>query len=243
MIHTLARYAFLLLIAFTVQASPPIGAVVQTWHYDVTTKQLTIRIANTSSKEITAYNLSVAIRFVNGTSNSSEMTEDLLPLMATVSVVNSDELRQQYGNGTFGVGTTRDQVIPQTQDVRDVYAIVDVVAYADRTADVQNARAFNHLVAARKGMLLAVQQANGVIKQALGSPDPNAAAAKELTRLADVSKGRSGPPNEPESHLEFTLRELASRAQTSDLNQLIKDGEARIAFYAPQAQLVKGGQQ
>ncbi len=241
MIRTLTRslYVFLFLIVFNVQASPPIGAIVQTWHYDPVTKQLSIHVVNVSNKDITGYNLSITVKYANGTSTFSEMTEDFLPLMASV---NSEELHRQYGNGTFAAGTSRDQVVPQTLDVRDVSAIVDVVAYAD-TADVENGRAFSHLIATRKGMLLATQQANEVLKEALALPNPNAAAAKELTRLADVSKGRSGSLNDPESHMEFALRGLASRAQTSDLTQLLKEGESRIVFYAPHTQLVKGGQQ
>jgi hypothetical protein len=244
MIRTLTRslHVFLFLIVSNAQASPPIGAVVQNWHYDPVTKQLSIHVVNISNKDITGYSMSVTVKYANGTSAFSEMTEDFLPLMASF---DSEELRRQYGNGTFAAGTSRDQVVPQTQDVRDVSATVDVVAYADRTADVENSRAFDHLTAARKGMLLATQQADEVLKQALASPNPNAAAAKELTRLADVSKGRSGSLNakDPESRMEFALRGLASRAETSDLTQLIKDGEARIAFYAPHTQLVKGGQQ
>jgi hypothetical protein len=221
------------------QASPPIGVMVQNWHYDPVTKQLSIHVVNISNKDVTGYNMSVTVKYANGTSAFSEMTEDFLPLMASF---NNEELRRQYGNGTFAAGTSRDQVVPQSQDVRDVTATVDVVVYAN-TADVENSRAFGHLMATRKGMLLATQQADEVLKQALASPNPNAAAAKELTRLADVSKGRGGSPNDPESQMEFALRGLASRAATSDLTQLIKDDEARIAFYAPHVQLVKGRQQ
>src|SRR5260370_30911676 len=44
------------------RASPPIGAVVQTWHYDPVTKQLTIRVVNTSRKDITPFNISVTLK-------------------------------------------------------------------------------------------------------------------------------------------------------------------------------------
>jgi len=55
MIRTLTRslYVFLFLIVFNVQASPPIGAIVQTWHYDPVTKQLSIHVVNVSNKDIT----------------------------------------------------------------------------------------------------------------------------------------------------------------------------------------------
>lgn len=48
--------------AFAVQslrASPPIGAVVQTWHYDPLTNIVTLKIVNTSHKDITAFNIAI----------------------------------------------------------------------------------------------------------------------------------------------------------------------------------------
>jgi hypothetical protein len=42
----------------------------------------------------------------------------------------------------FAAGTSRLQHIPETKDISDVTAVVDMVIYADRTADVQNERAF-----------------------------------------------------------------------------------------------------
>ncbi len=52
---------FILFIAFvfTVRASPPIGAVVQTWHYDPQANIVTLKIVNTSHKDITAFNIAI----------------------------------------------------------------------------------------------------------------------------------------------------------------------------------------
>jgi hypothetical protein len=228
--------AVLILLAQSLRASPPIGAEVQNWHYDPLAKALTVRVENTSQKDITAFNLSVTEKYADGTSNFSERTTDYLPLMASVS--QFEELRQQHGNGTFAAGTSRDVTIPEPKDVADVSIIPDVVVYADLTADVTNERAFNHIVDGRKEVALATQQANQALKDALAAPDPKGAAVKELTRLADVAKGSGN------GLAEITLRGVAQNVKRADdLAPLIKDGEARTALYASHSQLVRGGQQ
>jgi hypothetical protein len=224
----------LFLILASLRASPPIGLWVQTWHYDAASQQVTVRLVNTSNKDITALSMSVTERYADGTSNSSEKMTDYLPLMASMEVSQ----KREHGNGTFAAGTSRDVPFPVAKEPKDVSIIVDMVAYADRTADVTNERAFNNLVDARKEVALATQQANQVMKDALAAPNPRDAAVKELARLADVAKG-SG-----RGFAEITLRgHIQNARQATDLAALIKEGEARAAVYAPHAQLVKGGQQ
>jgi hypothetical protein len=215
--------------------SPPIGAVVQTWRYDAATKQLVVRVVNTSGKDITALNLSVTEKYADGTTNLSERTTDYLPLMASIEA--SPGLQLKYGNGTFAAGSSRDIAIPEPKDVVDASIILDMVAYADRSADVTNERAFSHLVADRKEILSAMQQANQAMKDALATPDPKSSAVKELTRLADVAKGSGGG-----GLTELTLRGLVQNAESIDVTALIKDGETRAVIFAAHAQLVKGGQ-
>jgi hypothetical protein len=224
-------------LAVPLRASPPIGVVVQTWHYDPQTRIVTVRIANTSDKDITAFNLSVTEKYADGTVNSSEKMTDYLPLMATIQQFQAEGLSPQ-GNGTFPAKTSRDVTFPVAKDPKDVLIAVDMVAYADHTADVTNERAFTHLLSSRKELVLATQQANQVIKDALTTPNPKDAAVKELKRLADVA--RSGGRNLAEA----TLRShMQSAQQAPDLGKLIKDGESRIAVYTSHTQVVKGGQQ
>ena len=55
--------------AFAVQslrASPPIAAVVQTWHYDPLTNIVTLKIVNTSHKDITAFNIAIQETYADG---------------------------------------------------------------------------------------------------------------------------------------------------------------------------------
>src|SRR4029077_474916 len=188
------RLAFALVVALcpiaSLAQSPPLGAVVQTWNYDPVAKVLTLHVLNTSHKDITAYNISLTIKYADGTTAFAESTKDFSPLMATMLEAGSDGyMRSNCGNGTFAAGGSRDDTFAgQPKDITDVTAILDVVAYSDSTADVQNERAFNRLVVMRRGRALAAQKVTEVIRQVLNDPKistPSAAAAAELTRLAD----------------------------------------------------------
>src|SRR4029077_13417500 len=77
------------------------------------------------------------------------------------------------GRSVFAAGTTRDYAIPDggQKVVASIEAVVDVVAYADGTADVlNNERAFQNLVAVRKGPLMAMEKTTEVIKHVLADP-------------------------------------------------------------------------
>ena len=261
--RTIITLLFLLAFAFgawaqhsPLRASPPIGAVVQTWRYDEATRQVVMRVVNTSGKDITAFNISITMKRPDGSADFSEVTEDFLPLM--VSVQESGDLRQRYGNGTFAAGTNRDETIPQIKGVKDVVAILDVVAYSDSTADVQNERAFNHLVVRRKGKLLAMQKANEVIQQVLADPkvaNPSVAVATELTRLADVSHGlnrflQEGQVVPQEIDLRTAAANLRNARVTASrkgmtergyLEKYVAESQNRLAITSAQVNLTKTG--
>lgn len=228
-------------LLFSVQhlaQSAPIGAVVQTWRYDPQTHSVIVRLLNESDKDITAFNLSVTEKYADGKVAASEKMTDYLPLMASVAASQSEEMVKKYGNGTFAANTSRDVSLPAPNQPIDVSVTLDMVAYADQTTEVINGRAFDNLVASRKAMVLAIQQANKAIKDALSAPNPRDAAVKELTRLADVAKTQGG------GIPEMAFRERAQNArQAMDLATLAKESEVRLAVYTPHAQLVKGGRQ
>ena len=156
------------------QSPPIVGAVIQTSHYDPQTKTMTIRILNTSRKEITAYNLSLTLTYADGTSSHGEGGPDFMNL-----IVNGLP-------GRFAAGTTHDEVTPEPKDVADIKAVLDVVIYADQTAEVQNERAFKQFVAMRQARVLAQQKVNEVINQAFADrrKDPADAAAGNGTKAA-----------------------------------------------------------
>ena len=192
-----------------------------TWDYNVQQKTLTLHLANNTGKDITAYSFSITEKYADGSTNPSyldgrpgmpgEKMEDMLGAMVNFQLakaeggvngkapVDVERMRREFGNGTFAAGTTRDQVIPEDKDISDVDAVVDMVVYADATADVQNERAFRQLVALRKGQLLAMEKVNEIVKRVLADPmvdSPISAALTELTPLADVAQ-RNRPAEDP----------------------------------------------
>src|SRR6266404_2314101 len=62
--------------ASSLRASPPIGAVVQTWHYDPQSNAVTATIVNTSQKDITGYNITLKETYANGGVRNHEMLFD-----------------------------------------------------------------------------------------------------------------------------------------------------------------------
>src|SRR6266851_4543772 len=78
---------FLAVLAVPLRASPPIGAVVQTWHYDPQANTVTVRVANISGKDITAFNMSVAITFADHHVSTSERLEYMLSTVFLVHKV------------------------------------------------------------------------------------------------------------------------------------------------------------
>jgi hypothetical protein len=256
-----------LMFVASVQAqSPqaPIGAVVQTWHADPATHIVTIRIVNTSQKDILAYNLSITETFIDGTTSHHELMTDLLDRMVNAQIAkgttSESEFSSRFGNGTLAVGTAVDQNVAESNVVANVEAVVDMVAYVDRTADVRNQRAFDRLVAYRKGELLAMQKANEVIKGALADPaTASTAAATELERLASVLHGRNLAPDDAERYQESQFQEaimnlkngqrLSSSMNITESEYLktnVTERERRIALAAPHSEITKttnGGNQ
>jgi hypothetical protein len=223
------------------QSPPIVGAVIQTSHYDPQTKKVTIRILNTSQNEITAYNISLTVKYADGTSGDGDLGADFMNL-----IVNGLP-------GRFAARATHDEVIPEPKDVADIKAVLDVVIYADQTAEVQNERAFKALVAMRQARVLAQQKINEIINQALADPgkDPADAAATELKRLADVLNGRRNiPTDNPEAWVKGDLYQASEqirnkpgggKADREYLKQMVKSGENDIAAITPHTQVTKKG--
>jgi hypothetical protein len=149
-----------------------LGVVIESWHFDPQDKTLTLHLVNHSHKEVTAYNIFIAERYADGSTNpwyaegiphnlqDSQMMEDMLNLM------------NRPNRKAFAAGTTHDYLMygPE-KDIVDIEAVVDMVVYADGTADVlDNDRAFRNLVAERKGRLLAMEKVTDVLKRALADP-------------------------------------------------------------------------
>jgi hypothetical protein len=248
-----------IVLSFSAQVArfAPLGAEVQSWHYDPIKGITTITIVNASHKDISAYSVMVMVFYADGTSNVTERTEDLLPGIISTSVAGHS-LTADGGNGAFAPGATRDLTSPDSKPMQNIQATIQVVAYADGTADVRNEESFKKIVAQRKGTVLGLQKANELLTSALADPaehHPSAAVATELQRLTDILPARKLARDNPEAHeglgllaartqIEHAPQSPAGRtaAEEDYLRALIKDHERRISATLPHTQLTKAVQ-
>ncbi len=181
---TLKRLPYLMLMLFLailtvpLRAFPPIGAVVQTWHYDPQTNIVAAQIVNVSNKDITGYNISIKETYAAGHVSSHELMTDtagapafIQELQGTVGEENLRKLLRSaggVGDGLFHPGENRKEIIGVQPGLQNFEAVVDVVAYADQTAEATNNDAFQRLLSHRKVTLSSRQAANDIIKAALG---------------------------------------------------------------------------
>jgi hypothetical protein len=151
----------------TVQSELPntlMGVVIESWHYDPVQKAVILHLVNHSQKDATAFNISIAEKYADGSTNYTDgtpsdihdhqMMEDMLMAMINIQmglvrhgsgtivagtardIGAMRAVRQgvESGNGTFAAGTSRDFIDHVSKDVSNIDAVVDVVAYADGTA-------------------------------------------------------------------------------------------------------------
>src|SRR5258708_23497480 len=106
---------FALLFSAHFARSAPIGAVVQTWHFDSQTSTVTVTIVNTSQKDITAFNLSLKITYQSGVSEyqlSRDLLNNAVLLERDKGTPNEQSIRQQLGPVAIPVRGSYDEEIP-----------------------------------------------------------------------------------------------------------------------------------
>jgi hypothetical protein len=178
---------------------------------------------------------------------------------ALQEIMRQQMIQNLSGNGTFAAGTSRDVIDFVSKDVSDIDALVDVVAYADGTAQViDNDRAFRNLVAERKGSLLAMEKVTEVVKRVLAEPmvmSPLDAAIRELTPLVDAAqKLQHGSPEDPESNAARHLQAEVGMLQTMQrsavwsrmnmterewMTQFVERQEKQIELMKPHCEIVR----
>jgi hypothetical protein len=257
MFKRLPYIMFMLLLALTVplRASPPIGAAVQTWHYDPQTNLVTATVANVSHKDITAYNISIKETYADGHVNSHELLCEYAGMIVFVREVKgtADEadIRKQFGDGLFHPGESRNEIIGVQPGLQNFEAVVDVVAYTDQIAEATNNAALQRLLEERKASVASTQMANEIMKAALADPnDPNpaATAATKLEDRITVWKAQQHTtvdfePGVAKGVIE-ELRAISSHPSTNKrdaLTQYLAKSEKRIATFSPHAELTKTG--
>src|SRR5882762_4667998 len=196
-----------------------LGVVIESWHYDAQKRAVILHLVNHSPKDVTAFNISILEKYADGSTaytdgtpndiHDHQIMEDMLgpTINAQMGIVSHGS-----GNGTFAAGTSRDYPDLVGKDVSGIDAVVDVVAYADGSADVlDNDRAFRNLTAERKGRLLAMEKVTDVIKRALADGmvgDPVSVALNELLPFAESldAKTKNRSPEVAENNVARNLQ-------------------------------------
>ena len=153
---------------------------------------------------------------------------------------------EQRENSTFAAGTSRYQHNPETKDITDVTAVVDMAIFEDATAYVQNERAFKHLMAMRKGQLMAMEKVDEVLKRSLADPSVSSPVSTVVAELIPLlvglmSNNRSleKPEDQQESELKSDIANLRSMQQRKNereyLTRYAEELEKRIELMKPHA--------
>lgn len=223
------------------------------WYHSSTKEFVRLRLDNVSGKNINAYNISIRLKFTDGSTNPSCIDGrpcfpgehmEVFPLEA----INGMESR------SFVAGTSRDDMLYQgDKEVSEVEAVPDMIIYTDDTAEVKNERAFKQIVAMRKGELMALEKASEVIKQVLADPtvdSPINSAKTELTRLVLAETGKRHTPEEPEGNEEMGLRnaianlnnagqasKMLKQTEREYLTKYVAEQDVRIAAMRPHCEI------
>ena len=234
--------AVALLFSANLARSAPIGVVVQSSHYDSAKQVITFNLLNTSHKDVSAYSMLVLVTHPDGTIGTWEYGGDFLPhIIAT-------------GGGAFAPGATLTVDVPVgQQEVQTASATVDVIVYADDTADVRNEQVFASITSARKGRMVGLQKANEILQAALADPNdphPSITVAAKLKALA--KQYETNPPKGYEdaglglldaaTNISNAPKSPTGRSDKEDayLQALIKRHQEHIALMLPHTQPTKG---
>jgi hypothetical protein len=234
-------------LAPTLRGSTSIGVAIQSSNYDAARGITTVRIINTSHKDISALDFSYQVTFPDGT--VSRAGGSFLGLDFLEGIVQ--------GKGGFAPGTALDQEF--NGQPGPVQATVDMVIYADGTADVVNEQAFKMFIADRKARVRALQRVNELLQIALMDPaiqHPSAtvvAQLKSLVTAAQQQENSDGGAGAYASELQNSIQNMtnlmrspriADRAfESNQLGALMRTHQEHISAMLPHTELVKAVQQ
>src|SRR6266403_2095813 len=258
----LSLMLFLAVFALPLRASPPIGAVVQTWHYDPQANTVTVRIVNISDKNITGFNISITETFGDHSVNNHEVLVDMLASVVLVQQIkgtpDEDRIRTQLGDGTLSAHQSRDRVFRYADGkvVTNFQATIDAVAYADGSAEATNTAALARLREHRNAELHSYQKANQILKDVLANPaiqTPSEEAATRLEKFLIVWKAQphSNVDMEPGT-IEAVVRDLKNAPRVAAaqrigeaevLQRYAAEKEQHISMLSTHARLITGDAQ
>jgi hypothetical protein len=222
-------------------ASTPMGAEVQGAEYDAARGVTTVHVVNTSHKEISAIDLAFQVTFADGTESAPGSSFRGQDFVAGIT----------QGRGGFAPGAELD--VEFTGQEGPVRAKVDVVIYADGTADVLNGWVFKSLVVNRKGTVRGMRKVDELLNAALSDPSlqhPSATVMAQLKSLYAVIKA-GGSLDEDRAgfamELQVAIQDISHTWQSPDgrseredsrLRDYIVRNEEQVALLLPHTEVV-----
>jgi hypothetical protein len=244
MVRFLLSTLFVALLLATANAqdhSANMGVVVKNTEENADKSLTTVHLVNVSGKEVTAFSLSVKQTLPDGkTSTSSAHSYDLLG-------------QYLFDGKAFSPNSTYDALVGRADGTT---LVVDVVIYADGTAQVQSQDRFEHLIDNRKVHFQALEKVDEAIEEVLAdsaAAHPTASVAAQLKAMLDDeekktdldNKGNKGNPSPSEVELENQIRNLTryvNRNEEALLNEILRQNKSEIAKLAPHVQVTVTGQ-
>jgi hypothetical protein len=215
--------------------TPKMGVVVQSMDRK-SDKSTTVHLLNISDKEVTAFNLSVKQKLSHGNTRTTyaytrEMLEGYMIAAKALSP-----------NCTFDVDIPGEYLHHPT-------LVVDVVIYADGTAQVQNRDRFKDIMDQRAAQLRTLEKVDDAIEKVLADPAAKDRTASVVMRLkamlADypmLAPCMDDCVTPEQRMLESQIHDLTpflSRNQEAPLNEILERNKSQIAQRRLHAQVTE----
>ena len=153
--------------------------------------------------------------------------------VVTVNLTDGDTLTT-FNYEAFASGATKDVFLGNSAEQPKF--VVDVVVYADHTAEVDNEHAFGFIVRAHQRAALTLQKANEILAKA-GSKEEAAKEMEALAATVPVLRHDAAPQVVP-ALLRSMAEELREGSITPD--ELTKRNESHIAEHQKEIMRVQG---
>jgi hypothetical protein len=215
------------------------GVVVKNTEDNADKSFTTVHLVNMSGKEVTAFSLSVKQTLPDGKTFTSS--------------ANSYDLLGQYlfDGKAFSPNSTYDALVGRADGTT---LVVDVVIYADGTAQVQNQERFKDMIDKRKVHFQALETVDEAIEKVLADPaaeHPTASVAAQLKAVlddeekkADLDNKRNVQGNTSPSEFELgnqirNLTRYVNRNEEAPLDEMLQHNKSEIAKLTPHVQVTE----
>jgi hypothetical protein len=188
------------------------GALITAHPYDPIKNTVTLRITNTSGKDITAYNIKIKETYGTAVNQHEYMTDTV----QTMLMAEEDaHMRAILPPGTLQPGASKEEIMRVQPGLTNYEAVIDTVTYADKTAETVNQPALDRILQNRKAEAATMLATNEIIRKALANAqgaNPEQTAANEIEALR---KSNNHSLSLSPGMMEAAIRELRTAPQAA----------------------------